>query len=252
MRSPDSCAAPRTSPQVVISDAADNRALSVGRLPTCPAAGATKTAHQRRRRLSAGFRSDVPQPPDAAERGGTIGASGTACELPVAFDIAKYWKAEAVDARAVSDKASDKTSGSGTAEPEDEPGDDVAGSLLRQGPVTAACEVDAKPAGDIGYLRVWTGEPGDDDARTVLEAFVADEDGASKVTYRTFTAVDLAGVEAAYQYTSEILDETKQEHAPAVTTVRGPVVLHLGGLDDEEHRAMLPAFELAKRTLHST
>lgn len=45
------------------------------------------------------------QSTDAAERGGTIGASGTACELPVAFDIAKNWKAEAVDARAVSDRA---------------------------------------------------------------------------------------------------------------------------------------------------
>jgi hypothetical protein len=184
---------------------------------------------------------------DVAERGGTVGASGSACELPVTFAIAKNWKAEAVDAGAASDKAS----GSGTADPEDALGDDVADALLHQGPVTAVCEVDAKPAGNIGYLRVWTGEPGDDDPRTVLKGFVAAEDGASKAKYRTFTAGGLDGVEVEYQYTSEILDETKQEHALAVTTARGPVVLHLGGLDDEEHRAMLPAFELAKRTLHT-
>ncbi|MCX5053891.1 MULTISPECIES: lipoprotein [unclassified Streptomyces] len=178
----------------------------------------------------------------AAERGTTIGAPGSACELPVTFDIARNWKAKAVDAEAAS--------GDGTGDSGDL-GSDIAAALLRQGPVTAACEVDAKPAGNIGFLRVWTGEPGADDARTVLKAFVAAEDGASRAEYRTFTAGDLDGVEVEYQYTSELLDETKQEHALAVTTARGPVVLHLGGLDDGEHRAMLPAFELAKRTLRT-
>ena len=44
---------------------------------------------------------------------------------------------------------------------------------------------------------------------------------------------------------------SKEQRALAVTTKRGPVVLHLGGLDTEEHRAMLPAYELAKRTLRA-
>ncbi|MFD5348217.1 lipoprotein [Streptomyces anulatus] len=35
----------------------------------------------------------------------------------------------------------------------------------------------------------------------------------------------------------------------AVATPDGPVVVHLGGMDTEEHTAMLPAFELAKKTL---
>jgi hypothetical protein len=52
----------------------------------------------------------------AASSGGTIGAAGSACELPVTFDLAKSWKAEAVEAP------------------------------LSQGPVTLACEIDAKPA----------------------------------------------------------------------------------------------------------
>ncbi|MEU6066983.1 lipoprotein [Streptomyces sp. NPDC047082] len=177
----------------------------------------------------------------AAKRGGTIGAAGSACELPVTFDIAKGWRAKAVDSGA----ASGGSDGS-----DDERAQDVADALLHQGPVTAACEIDAKPAGNIGFLRVWTGSTADADARTVLRAFVAAEDNTSKEKYRTFEAGDLSGVEVEYLYTSKLLDEVKKERALAVSTPDGPVVLHLGGLDTEEHEAMLPAYELAKRTLH--
>jgi hypothetical protein len=118
--------------------------------------------------------------------------------------------------------------------------------------VTAACEIDAKPAGHIGFLRVWTGQPGDADARSVLRAFVAAEDNVSKEKYRDVkTGGGVAGVEVEYLYTSKLLDETKKERALAVTTPDGPVVLHLGGMDTEEHEAMLPAYELAKRTLRA-
>ncbi|MEU1198233.1 lipoprotein [Streptomyces sp. NPDC005813] len=178
-----------------------------------------------------------------AKSGGTIGAAGSPCELPVTFDIAEDWKAEAVDVGAAEDKAS----GDGA----DDLASEVADALLHQGPVTAACEVDAKPAGNIGYLRVWTGKPGDATARAVLEEFVAAEDGASKAKYRPFEAGGLSGAEVEYLYTSEALDETKKERALAVTTADGPVVLHLGGMDTEEHEAMLPAFELARRTLRT-
>jgi hypothetical protein len=157
----------------------------------------------------------------AASSGGTIGADGSACELPVTFDTAKSWKAEAVRAP------------------------------LSQGPVSLACEIDAKPAGNIGFLRVWFGKSGDADARTVLEAFVAAEDGVSKEKYRAFTSGGLSGVEVEYLYTSELLEETKEESAFAVTTADGPVVVHLGGLDTEEHEEMLPAYELARRTLRT-
>ncbi|MDH6605324.1 hypothetical protein M2164_000959 [Streptomyces sp. SAI-208] len=158
----------------------------------------------------------------AAVRGGTIGAAGSACELPVAFDMAKSWRAEAVEAP------------------------------LSQGPVTLACEIDAKPAGSIGFLRVWAGKAGDADARTVLEAFVAAEDGVSGEKYGAFTSGGLSGVEVEYLYASELLEETKKESAFAVTTADGPVVVHLGGLDTDEHEEMLPAYELARRTLHTT
>lgn len=176
--------------------------------------------------------------PGAARSGGSVGAAGSACELPVTFDIAASWKPKAVDPKPAGN--------------DDELAGELADALLHQGPVTMACEIDAKPAGAIGFLRVWTGEPGDADARSVLKEFVAAEEGAGKAKYRTFEAADgVTGAEVTYQYTSKVLDETKEQRALAVTTKRGPVVLHLGGLDTEEHRAMLPAYELAKRTLRA-
>ncbi|WP_327596398.1 lipoprotein [Streptomyces chartreusis] len=177
----------------------------------------------------------------AVKSGGTIGAAGSACPLPVTFDIAKDWEAEAID--------TGTDGGDASAEPDSGLAQELADALLHQGPVTAACEVDAKPAGNIGFLRVWTGKPGDDDARAVLKEFVAAEKGASKAKYSAFEAGGLSGAEVKYLVTSELLEETKEESAVAVTTEWGPVVIHLGGMDTDEHRAMLPAYELAKRTL---
>ncbi|MEW2260163.1 lipoprotein [Streptomyces sp. NPDC047869] len=194
-------------------------------------------------------RSDSPAKAEAttgaaagtAASAGTIGAAGSACELPVSFDLAKHWKAKGIDAGAEMSKASkgsDSLSG------------DLAEAFLRQGPVTTACEIDAKPAGNIGFLRVWTGKPGDADARTVLREFLAAEDNVSEEKYHSFrTAAGVAGVEVEYLYTSKLLEETKKETALAVGTPDGPVVLHLGGMDTAEHEEMRPAYELAKRTL---
>jgi hypothetical protein len=177
-----------------------------------------------------------------AARGGTIGGPGSACRLPVTFALAEKWKPEST--------VPDSTGSS--ASPADDLAAEIADALLHQGPVTAVCEVDAKPAGHLGFLRVWTGEPGDADARSVLQAFVGAEKGASHATYRAFRTGGLSGTEVEYRVTSELLEETKTERALAVGTPDGPVVVHLGGLDDEEHRAMLPAYELAKSTLRVT
>jgi hypothetical protein len=172
-----------------------------------------------------------------AKSGGTLGGTGTACELPVSFQTAERWKAEAIE----------PSGGS-------EPGslEEELDELLYQGPVALVCEIDAKPAGHLGFIRVYTGKPGNADARGVLEAFVAAENGASEEKYRTFRTGGLSGVEVKYLYTNEILDEAKTERALAVATSDGPVVLHLGGIDTEEHEGMLPAFELAKRTLRTS
>ncbi|WP_443064507.1 lipoprotein [Streptomyces sp. NBC_00582] len=173
-----------------------------------------------------------------ARRGASVGAAGSACPLPVTFDVAESWKPKAVDAEAERDGVSEELAG-------------LADAFLRQGPVTMACEIDAKPAGNIGFLRVWTGEPGDADSRAVLEGFVAAEHGAGREKYRTFASGDLTGTEVEY-VTPGGGKETKPAHALAVVTPDGPVVLHLGGLDSEEHEEMLPAYELAKKTLRAT
>ncbi len=187
---------------------------------------------------------------EVAESGGRVGPAGSACELPVSFDVASGWKAKAVDGDLADAGGSGESEGSG--DRDDELAREITDALLRQGPVTAACEIDAKPAGHIGFLRVWTGGPGAGDARTVLEGFVAAEDGARKPTYRTLRTGGLDGVEVTYLVTSELLDETKKQRALAVAVPGGPVVVHLGGLDDEEHEGMLPAYELAKDTLRAT
>lgn len=179
------------------------------------------------------------------ESGGSIGVAGSACELPVSFELAKDWEAESIDSAAAQDKGASGDAG----DLEDEIAEEVLDSILRQGPVAAACEVDAKPAGYVGFLRIWTGEAGDDDARTVLEEFVAAEADASKAKYSSFESGGLDGAEVEYFVTSELLEETKKESAFAVTTPDGPVVVHLGGMDTEEHQKMVPAYELAKKTL---
>ncbi|AKN74025.1 lipoprotein [Streptomyces sp. PBH53] len=181
----------------------------------------------------------------AAPAGARIGGAGSACELPVSFNVAKRWKAKSIDAEKELAKASKSEDG------------DLSGALaeafLRQGPVTAACEIDAKPAGNIGFLRVWTGKPGEPgtaSADSVLRAFVAAEDNVSKEKYRPVkTGGGLDAVEVEYLYTSKLLEETKKERAFAVSTPQGSVVLHLGGMDTQEHEEMLPAYELAKQTL---
>ncbi|MFE6038462.1 lipoprotein [Streptomyces sp. NPDC056452] len=183
---------------------------------TEPASGATDSAD------SAG--TDAAEP---VAKGVTLGGTGSPCALPVTFDLAADWKPAAVEV---------------------EPGSDLA-ALGEQGTVTMVCEIDAKPAGNIGYLRVWQGKPSDGDPRKVLEAFVADDPNASEATYTQTKAGSLAAAEVGYTVNSELLDEPKTERAFAVTTPEGPVVVHLGGLDSEEHQQMLPAYELAKKTL---
>ncbi|MFF5468533.1 lipoprotein [Streptomyces achromogenes] len=185
---------------------------------------------------------DAGKKATAAARGGTLGPAGSACELPVSFGISKGWEPKPIDAEKELAQVSKGEDGDLAGE--------LAASMLRQGPVTAACEIDAKPSGNIGFLRVWKGKPGDADAGGVLRAFVAAEEGAGKAKYHSFkTGGGVPAVEVEYLSTNKLLEETKKESAFAVGTPDGPVVLHLGGMDTREHEEMLPAFELAKQTL---
>ncbi|MGX1881492.1 lipoprotein [Streptomyces sp. NPDC055287] len=161
--------------------------------------------------------------------GAPLGGAGTPCALPVSFSTAPDWSAEKVTA-----------------------GDDPEfASLAKQGTVELVCEIDAKPAGNIGFLRVWTSD-GTGTPRKVLEDFMADEKNAGTIRYRETKAGELPATEVTYVITSEFLDEPKKERALAVTTRKGAAVLHLGGLDTQEHQQMLPAYELAKKTMAAT
>ncbi|WP_392671188.1 lipoprotein [Streptomyces sp. LN785] len=164
---------------------------------------------------------------NAVTRGGSVGGSGSACELPVAFDLAASWKPAAV--RSVED--------------------DALGALNKQGPVTLVCEIDAKPAGNIGFLRVWTGAGTDRTPRQVLKAFLAADPNAGRASYTEVKAGALTAAEVGYTVSGALSSEPKKERAFAVATPSGPVVVHLGGLDSQEHEEMLPAYELARRTV---
>ncbi|OEJ98136.1 hypothetical protein J116_016825 [Streptomyces thermolilacinus SPC6] len=173
-----------------------------------------------------------------AAKGGTVGAAGSACPLPVpvTFDTAADWEPKKV-------------------KPITDPDLEELNELLEQGTLTLGCEIDAKPAGYIGFLKVWTDDAKDTTPRAALESFVAGDDSPAKAVYRDVRVGKdgaLAATEVTYLVTSALLDEQKKARALAVMTPRGPLVLELGGMDTEEHEAMLPAYELAKATLAVT
>ncbi|MEV4945106.1 lipoprotein [Streptomyces sp. NPDC053755] len=171
---------------------------------------------------------DVKEAPVAAgaKAAASLGEPGTACVLPVSFGLAADWKPKAVRI---------------------DEGDELAAALGKQGPATMVCEIDAKPAGNIGYMRVWTA-PGAA-TRTALEGFVKAEENSTKVAYKETKAGALPVVEVTYTVYNEIMEESKEESAFAVSTPKGTVIVHLGGLDTEEHREMLPAYELARSSV---
>jgi hypothetical protein len=163
--------------------------------------------------------------------GGPVGAADSACPMPVTFDLAEHWKPEAVTA----------------------PEDEEFAALFERGPVSLVCEIDAKPAGNIGFMRVWVGAGAGGDTRKALEAFVASGgDHHSKEAYTPIKAGSYEATEVTYVSTSELLDEPKKERAFAVATPKGVVVVDLGGLDSQEHEEMLPAYELARKTVRGS
>lgn len=164
----------------------------------------------------------------AAAKGGSVGAAGSACPLPAVFDVADKWKAKAVQA---------------------DPADSPLSGLTQQGQFSMACEIDAKPAGHLGFLRAWTGTATTGTPRAALEGFVGANKNASKAAYKETKAGSLPAAEVVFETYSKLMDESKQERALAVITPHGTLVLHLSGLDTQEQTDMLPALELAKSSM---
>lgn len=202
-------------------------ALVVGMLTGCSADedSATATGDKPGGQITAdGAKEAGKSTEKGTGKGRSVGAADSPCPLPVSFDLEKAWEPSAME------------------------NDDLFGAET-QGTVTLVCEIDAKPAGHLGFIRVWTGDSGDD-ARKALEAFVADwAKNRDKVEYSEIKAGALAATEVTFLNTSKSFDEPKKERALAVTTPGGVVVVHLGGLDSEEHDGMLPAYELAKKSM---
>ncbi|GHA84480.1 lipoprotein [Streptomyces termitum] len=169
------------------------------------------------------WRDDLAAAPAVA----TVGGSDSACRLPAAFDIAESWVPEAI-------------------------GGYGGGTPPVQGGVSLVCEIDAKPAGYAGFLRVWAGRDAKLGSRGILDGYMAQEAGAEKPAYRETKAGSFPATEVTYLKPGAAQGEVKRERALAVKLPRGSVILHLGGLDTGEHEKMLPAYVLAKNTMRES
>ncbi|MER5724631.1 lipoprotein [Streptomyces sp. NPDC006682] len=159
---------------------------------------------------------------EPAVRSGSVGGSSTACTLPVTFDIAPSWTPRPVVG--------------------------AADSLPKQGNVTLACEIDAKPAGVFGFLRVWSSIDTVKNSRRVLDAYLAEEREISEPKYRETMAGPFSATEVTYLKSSTD-GPAKRERALSVLLPEGYLIIHIGGLDTQEHEKLLPGYELARDTM---
>ncbi|MFC0111414.1 lipoprotein [Kibdelosporangium aridum] len=162
--------------------------------------------------------------PAAAASAGRVGGADSACKLPLSFDLADKWKPKAIeDAESL-------------------------GSLGNQGGFTAACEIDAKPAGHLGFLRIWTSTK-TGSARAALDDFLAADRHITVPEHSEAQVASTTAAEVTYIRDNPNAEVKKRERLLSVPTPSGAVVLALGGFDDDEHTNMLPAYELAKKSL---
>ncbi|GAA0473279.1 hypothetical protein Aca07nite_85800 [Actinoplanes capillaceus] len=169
-------------------------------------------------------------PASAAAAAVRVGAAGSACELPVSFELAEDWEPKAVDVEALGELA----------------------ELARVGVFTVRCEVDAKPAGNIGFLRVHIAGGLSGAPRDHLKMFVKASARGKEVSGVTYSDVQIGGGQAAevtWESYSKELDHPSKYSAFALNTKDGAMVVQLSPFGADEHPGMLPAFQLAERTL---
>lgn len=168
---------------------------------------------------------------DGVEVAGAIGGADSACPLPVTFDRERGWVPERIVDT-------------------DDKGEAALGALLTPGPFRVACELESPV--NVGYLRVYVGPQrlASQDPERLLRTFVAELDEGVELTFSTSESDDgLAVTEVSYVEVREVLEERAKRRAFLVAGKDGVVVVHVGGLDDEEHAGMLPTFELAKESV---
>ncbi|MBO3743966.1 lipoprotein [Actinoplanes flavus] len=169
-------------------------------------------------------------PANAAAAAVRVGAAGSACELPVSFELAADWEPKAVDVEALGELA----------------------ELARVGVFTVRCEIDAKPAGNVGFLRVHVADGLSGAPRDHLAMFVKASSRGQEVSGATYSDVQIGGAQAAevtWEAYNRSLDHKSKYSAFALNTSEGAMVVRLSPFGADEHPAMLPAFQLAERTL---
>ncbi|MBC9716811.1 hypothetical protein H9Y04_30185 [Streptomyces sp. TRM66268-LWL] len=173
-------------------------------------------------------KSDGAQSAPTAKASGSVGAPGSACELPVTYKTATKWEPESVDVSP----------------------DDEFAEMARQGPVLMRCEISSKAIGKTGFLRTYVEEPKTGaDPRKVLELFVAEADGHADEKYTPFKAGSAEAVEVVYTELDPLFEEKRTARAFAVATPQGTVVVALGGSDQGDTKDVQAGYRLAKSTL---
>ncbi|MGW4498027.1 lipoprotein [Micromonospora sp. NPDC004336] len=151
----------------------------------------------------------------AAPAGTTVGKKGSPCALPVTFSLPERWKVEAVRGST-------------------EFGEPTVGKA------TLLCELNARPTGDLGFIRVWRVDGVAGGAEEHLKHFVgAYAPKASGAQYRRLRAGTVDAVEATYTVDGDT------DRAVALSSLYGPVVL---SLDTSDPADLLPAYQLAKQS----
>ncbi|SFE91184.1 hypothetical protein SAMN05421541_104398 [Actinoplanes philippinensis] len=172
--------------------------------------------------------SSAPAAPPAAAAGATVGAEGSACELPVSFQAAAGWKAKKVEAKG------------------------ELAALAKVGDFTVVCEIDAKPAGNIGFLRVHVADGLSGAPAEHLQEFMKAAIGKREASNTDITDVQIGGAQAAegsWETLDKEYDIRSKYTAFALNTKKGIVVVQLAPLDTGEFTSMQPAYELARTTV---
>lgn len=146
-----------------------------------------------------------------------VGGADSACPLPVVFDRDQGWVPKRPRVEEITDASVQES----------------LASLTSPGPFDLACEL-VSPV-DLGALRVYTGP-----------AALAGRDPAfAPATAESGTAL----VEATYERYDDLDEAYVPRRAFLAPGDDGVALFLLGGLDAEEHEGMLPAYELARRSV---
>ncbi|WP_430785545.1 lipoprotein [Actinoplanes sp. G11-F43] len=167
---------------------------------------------------------------DPVAPGPRIGDAGSACPMPLSFATAADWKPAPINVEELGEMA----------------------ALAMVGDFAVLCEIDAKPAGNIGFIRVYlakglSGQPRDHLA-AYLEAGIRGQE-ISGETYRDLRLGAQQGAELIWQSYDKGLDHKGKYAAFALNTRDGAVVVQLSPFGADEYDEMLGAFQLAETTL---